>query len=296
MRNNQDRLGIEAEKVDPKQDSTEELLSGVTENKSVGPLSFIVPTEFVDLPSEGKYYAVGHPLKDKKFIEIKQMTAKEEDILNSRSLAKKGVVLDRLLESLVVDKSINVSDLLSGDRQAMLLAARISAYGSDYETSVICPSCEKKQKHVFDLSEKQPTEESIEEQEVPLDVTVTERGTVAFKLPQTQWNIELMALRGQDEKTLLGLLETKKKDVKVQSDTYLVDQLKLMIISIDGHTDKKVIGDAVSVMPAKDSRYLRRTYNQALPTIDLSHKFECNACQYEANMEVPIGVEFFWPK
>jgi hypothetical protein len=77
----------------------------------------------VDLPSQGRFYAQGHPLHGQDSIEIKQMTAKEEDILTSRTLLKKGVALDKLIESLIVNKAINPSTLLIGDRatQSLLL-------------------------------------------------------------------------------------------------------------------------------------------------------------------------------
>ena len=110
--------------------------------------SVVVPTEFVDLPSKGRYYPQNHPLCNQETIEIKQMTAKEEDMLSSRALLKSGVAIDRVLQSLVMDKTIKVDSLLVGDRNALLIAARVSGYGEDYETSVSCPACGTNQKHV----------------------------------------------------------------------------------------------------------------------------------------------------
>ena len=99
-----------------------------------GGFSFVIPTEFVDLPSLGRFYAQNHPLHGKDSIEIKQMTAKEEDILTSRTLLKKGVALERLLQSIIVDKTIDPKTLLIGDRNAIIVAARVSGYGNDYST------------------------------------------------------------------------------------------------------------------------------------------------------------------
>ena len=104
-------------------------------------LSFVVPTEFVDLPSAGRFYPPSHPLHNKEHVEIKYMTAKEEDILTSQSLLEKGLALDRLISNLLVNKKINVDSLLVGDKSAILIAARSSGYGADYETDVGCPSC-----------------------------------------------------------------------------------------------------------------------------------------------------------
>ena len=90
------------------------------------------PTEVLDLPSDGKLYPKDHPLASGK-ITIKYMTAKEEDILSSQNLIKKGVVLDKLFESIIVEKSINIDDILIGDKNAIMLATRILAYGPQYE-------------------------------------------------------------------------------------------------------------------------------------------------------------------
>ena len=98
-------------------------------NNEAAPFSFVVPTEFVELPSEGRYYPEGHPLHNQETIEIKHMTAREEDLLTSRALLKKGVALERLLDSVIINKNIRAADLLVGDRNAILIAARISGYG-----------------------------------------------------------------------------------------------------------------------------------------------------------------------
>jgi hypothetical protein len=114
--------------------------------------SFVAPTEFVELPSEGKFYASDHPLYNQKTIEIKQMTAKEEDILSSMTLIKNGVALERLLESVIIDKSIKPETLLLGDRNAIIIAARVSGYGMEYRTEIRCPNCQTDQKFGFNLS------------------------------------------------------------------------------------------------------------------------------------------------
>ena len=103
--------------------------------------SFVVPTEFVELPTGGRFYGEGHPLHGQDSIEIKQMTAKEEDMLTSRTLLKKGVALDRVIQSLIVDKRIDPDSLLVGDRNAIIVAMRVSGYGGEYNTTVACPAC-----------------------------------------------------------------------------------------------------------------------------------------------------------
>ena len=118
--------------------------------------AFINPTEFVDLPSKGLFYPEGHPLHNQAVIEIKHMTAKEEDILTSEALLRNELAIDRLLESVIVDKSIKVGDLLLGDKNAVLIATRITGFGSFYDVTANCPSCSKSSEYTFDLNDLKP--------------------------------------------------------------------------------------------------------------------------------------------
>ena len=144
-------------------------------------LSFVTPTEVVDLPSGGRYYPDGHPLHNTDSIEIRHMTAKEEDILTSEALLRKGLALDRMLQALLVDQTINLDDLLVGDKNALIVAARITGFGSEYVTNLTCPSCNEANEAEFDL-------EDIEHSTGTADVegvTFTSSGTFTFTLPTT---------------------------------------------------------------------------------------------------------------
>lgn len=284
MRNNEERLGAKQEK----QDSVPFPVAA-QEQQSLN-LNFVVPTEFVDLPSKGKFYPPGHPLNGKDVIEIKQMTAKEEDILTSRSLLKKGVALDKLIQSLIVDKNINPESLTVEDRNAIVIKARISGYGPKYDTMVACPSCTVKSKYSFNLLEKLPTNEEEAEEEV---CDVDSNGNFSFTLPVTKWNVVCRALSGTDEKTLLKVTEMKKKSL---NDSILLDQLKLMIVSIQGVTDRATIENAIAVLPAGDSRFLRNEYQKFVKPLELKQNYVCGSCEYETEMEVPITADFFWFK
>ena len=112
----------------------------VTQPADGGGFAFVVPTEFVELPSGGRFYADGHPLHGVESIEIRQMTAKEEDILTSRTLLKKGVALDRVIKNIIVDGRVDPDSLLVGDRNAIIVSMRVSGYGNDYTTKVACPA------------------------------------------------------------------------------------------------------------------------------------------------------------
>ena len=116
------------------------------------PLDFVSPTEHVELPSRGRGYPQGHPLHNQETIEIKYMTAKEEDILSSQSLIRKGLAIDRMLQSVLINKDVQVKDLLIGDKNALTVAARVTGYGADYVTTVTCPACSTEQEFDFDLT------------------------------------------------------------------------------------------------------------------------------------------------
>ena len=105
---------------------------------------FKFPTEVVDLPSKGLLYPEDHPLASGQ-VEIKYMTAKEEDILTNQNYLAKGIVVDKLLQSMVVTK-FSYNDLLLGDKNAILVAARVLGYGKDYEFEY------GGEKHTVDLS------------------------------------------------------------------------------------------------------------------------------------------------
>ncbi len=286
MRNNEDRIGINKQLQDVTPPNV------LQANNQTLNLNFVVPTEFVELPSKGRFYDPSHPLHGKETIEIKQMTAKEEDILTSRSLLKKGVALDKLLESIILDKSINPDTLTIEDRNAIIVSTRISGYGPQYTTSVICPSCEQKTRYTFDLSNKINSIETEEFEQDP-ETVIDENGNFSFVLPSTKWNVVCRALNGRDEKTISNLSEAKKKS---SNDSFLIDQLLLMVVSIQEVTDRQVLQNALNAIPASDSRFLRKMYRKAVKPFEMKQSFYCSNCSHEADLEVPLSADFFWFK
>jgi hypothetical protein len=284
MRNNLERLGADMSN----QDVTVPQQLEESNDVKAAPLSFIVPTEFVSLPSKGLFYPQNHPLYGKDSIEIKQMTAKEEDILSSRNLLKKGVALDKLIQSLVVDKRINTDTLTIEDRNAIIVTARISAYGADYLTTVACPSCGEKSKHTFNLLEKVDAAEQLQ------PVSVDENGLFTVTLPATKWNVKCRALNGYDEKAIMRLTEAKKNSS--EGDSLLLEQLKMTVISINNVNDKTMISDALNALPARDAKYLRSTYQNTIKGVDMRHTFNCKSCDTQTELEVPLSADFFWFK
>ena len=286
-RNNQDRFGAGDQ-------SAQDAAPAITE-QTTSTLNFTVPVEVVDLPSKGQFYSEGHPLYGQTTVEIRHMTAKEEDILTNKSYIKNGTVLDRLLESVIVDKSIKAKELLTGDKSAILVATRISGYGEQYEAKIPCPSCGTISDFEFDLYEAQivndPDECTLVQDGT---ITKTDKGTFLFTLPKTGVLVEVRPLTGTDETKILNTNKMRQKNKL--PELALSDQMKTFVVSVNGQDDNMTISQFIETMPAIDSRYLRNTYKLVTPSVDLAQEWECQACSYSQVLEVPFTSEFFWPK
>ena len=243
------------------------------------------PTEVVDLPSKGLLYPEGSPLSTGK-IEIKYMTAKEEDILTSPNLIKQGVVVEKLLESLIVDKSINVDDLLIGDKNSILIASRILAYGKEYEVEVDGRKIE------VDLTALK---------DIPLDESIITKGAneFEFELPNSKRKITFMAMTESRERKVKHQVEAQKKanrKLKDMTSRELTTRMKNMILSVDGSDEQKDINHFVdNELFAVDSKALRAYINESVPDIDLTFEFVSEETGEEREMQLPMDVGFFWP-
>ena len=284
MSRNSDRMGAQ-QNVDSA--PTQQLM----QNTETNDFSFIVPTEIVDLPSKGAYYPESHPLHAQDTIEVKQMTAKEEDMLTSRTLLKKGVALERVLASIIIDKSIDPDTLLVGDRNALIIAARISAYGNEYNTNVTCPDCGTAQDYSFDLNHANIHHGSS----TPAYFHQNNGdGTFVTVLPRTKLNVTFRLLNGADERRFLEGVEHDRKQ-KNTHERNVTRQLLNMIVAVNENTSAEAINYLVQNIPSMDARHLRNAYKEANPNVDLTQNFECRECDYEQEMEVPLSADFFWP-
>jgi len=252
--------------------------------------SFITPTEFVDLPSQGLQYPENHPLYKTSTIEIRHMTAKEEDILTSESLIKKGIALDRLVQSVLVDKSIKPHDLLIGDKNAVLIAARITGFGPQYHTSLTCPVCATTNETTLDLSDIQAKELP----DFPENVTTTEKGNYVITLPDyNNLEIEVRLLTGHDEKAIMGKREKRRK-LKLP-DTNITDQLTAIIARVNDITEPTALAQFAEQVPTRISREIRNLYETLVPDLDMTFGFECDNCSHVGKVDMPITADFFWP-
>jgi hypothetical protein len=245
------------------------------------------PTENIPLPTEGFFYVEGNPLAS-GVIELKQMTAREEDILANQDLIKKGTVVDKLIESLIVDKSVRVEDIFTQDKNAILIAVRRLAYGDGYPISVECSRCSTQNKLVIDLN-------SIKNKEVNWSGMTRGQNRISFKLPSCGKEITFKLLNQTDDNSIEQELKNLKK-VSKESSSELTTRLKYIITSVDGNSDQGVIRKFIDTgLLAKDSLALRQHMKEVIPNIDLSFDFHCEKCETERRMDIPMGASFLWP-
>lgn len=240
------------------------------------------PVETIELPSGGKFYPEGHPLRSGK-IDVKYMTAKEEDILTSTNLIQKGTVIDKLMESLIVTKGVSPNDLLTGDLNAVMVASRILAYGKEYPIELGCGTCGKKFDHMVDLS----TLETI----TPEDTSVDGEHSVA--LP-TGITVTFKLLTRGDEKEIQAEVDGLRKfNNSIEGDS--TTRLKYMITSVNGNRDKKLIREFVDAMIIRDVRAFRAEYRKLSPDVNFELDVTCTHCDTTIKARMPFGANFFWP-
>ena len=274
-RNDESRLGVQDEGGSPPIENTK------------SPLSFVIPTEFVELPTKGKFYPPEHPLHNVETVEIRYMTAKETDILTSKSLLKKGLAVDRMLENILVDKNIKTRQLFTGDKNALIIAARISGFGEKYDVQLTCQHCGAVSEHEFDLGE-------IKIKETSEEIKFSDSGTFFITLPKTEVIAECCLLTGDDEKMLLDRAEKKQK-LKLP-DSAMTDQYKKIIVSLNGVAEKGVVEEFVDIMPALDSTHLRKEYDKVRPDVDMTQLVDCESCDASNVSNIPFSANFFWPE
>lgn len=250
-------------------------------------LGLQIPVDAVPLPSAGKIYPPGHALHDAKRVEFRAMTAREEDILMSRAYIKRGTVITELIKSCLTDRSVDVNSMISGDRNALMIAIRVSGYGANYDPQFTCPNCETMNQLNINLAEL-PIK--------PLDLEPAEAfsNLFEFKLPKTGKVVKYRFLTGEEEEKILKTIEIKKKK-GIQNDNIVTTRLLSSIVEIDGVSDKNQISRFVQYMPAIDSLALRKHIDENEPGVDMTVEFSCQNCEHVADITLPMGPSFFWP-
>jgi hypothetical protein len=260
-----------------------------TQNVMKDEFGWEIPVEMVPIPSEGKVYPEASALFNRKTLNIKAMTAREEDILSSTALLKDGTVITHLIESCLIDKSVDVRDMLLGDRNALMVSIRITGYGSRYSASATCPSCDAKGNHDFNLSELEIK---------PLDIDPVRPGEnlFAYTLPVTKKEVHFRLMTGRDEHERNVITERRKKSMPgMKINDGITSKLSRLIFSVDGITDKNKVSQFVRSMPALDSKSLRKYINENEPGIDMTTWITCENCGESSQISLPMGTNFFWP-
>lgn len=243
------------------------------------------PTEVISLPSQGKCYSEDNPLSSGE-LEIKYMTAKEEEILASQNLIRKGVVLDKLFESIIVDKKVNIDDIILGDKNAIMLAARILGYGSKYRVQISDEMGETHETDV-DLSKVKTKETDLGKLNVENKYTFT---------TSTGVNLEWRLLTHGDEKAVEADIRAISRLNKDGASSELTTRYRYMIISVDGETDVNTINKFINnAFLTRDTKAFRLNVREHQPDINMEFDW-INPNNGEREVKpIPMGVGFFWP-
>ena len=247
------------------------------------------PTEVVDLPSKGLLYSKDSPLSSGN-IELKYMTAKEEDILTSRNLIQKGIVLDKLLESVIVDEKVSLDDLLLGDKNAIMIATRILGYGKDYTVQLTDPSTGEKQEETFDLT-------LVGDKKFDKKLFKSGKNEFEFELPSSKIKILFRLLTHKEEKEIDAELKALRKFTKESGiSSEITTRLKKAIVAVGGDTSLKRVSEFVdNELLSRDSFAFREYLQEITPDIDMSFTFISETTGEDTTMDIPLDVEFFWP-
>ena len=245
------------------------------------------PTEVLSLPSQGLLYPEDSPLRSGT-IDVKYMTAKEEDILTSTNLIEQGVVITRLLESVIANPKVKLNDMLIGDKNAIMVGTRILGYGKDYGIILTDPDTQEKVEHIVDLTKLENK---------PIDEKLFENGnSFTLELPNSKRVVGFKLLTQKDEKEIEEAMKDYEKVEKLTGvSSNLTTRLKHQIVSIDESTDQKEIDNFVdNEFLALDTRAFRKHLEKITPDIELKFDYTSQTGNLH-KIDVPLGIDFFWP-
>jgi len=245
------------------------------------------PTEVLSLPSQGLLYPEDSPLRSGT-IDVKYMTAKEEDILTSNNLIEQGVVITKLLESVIANPKVKLDDMLIGDKNSLMIGTRILGYGVEYNVILTDPDTQERVEHTVDLSKlnNKKVDESL----------LNKDNIFSFELPNSKRVLEFKLLTHGDEKKLDEILKDYEKVEKLTGVSQeLTTRLKYQIQSIDGNKEQKEIDSFVdNEFLALDARAFRKYISDITPDVDLSFEYVSQTGN-KHKLNVPLGLDFFWP-
>ena len=250
-----------------------------------------IPFEMVPLPSAGTVYPITSPLHASRLedgmIPVKVMTAHEEDILTNSAYLQTGKVIEELLKACMMNKEIDVNEMIAGDRNAVMVAIRMIGYDRWYPGEVSCGKCDHVWENTFDLAEL-----TIKR----LDIEPVEPGENLFEytLPKSKHRVLFKFLTGHEEEEMELIAERRKK-LGQRGEKRVTDRLKYAIVEFNGTRKKNEIEQAILRMRALDSTALRKYMAKHEPGMDMSQEIECPACGHRQEVGMPIGLKFFYP-
>ena len=244
---------------------------------------FIVPTDDIQLPSEGRFYPNGQDT-----VKIKYLTAEDENILLNPDLIRSNKTLDVLLENAIIDKTLRPQEMLSGDRNAVLLSLRSTGYGDEWKYKTACKECGKVDTQTVLISKlKMKT----------LKANPDESNEFYVELPKSKVKIKFRLLTGADESMLSKKADSQKKKINKSTSfsTTLTQRYLLQIMEVNGQRNKLFVQKFISSMPIFDSAFLREYISGIEPGVDMNYEFECKECGHVYEEELVPTVQLFWP-
>ena len=239
------------------------------------------------LPSKGRIYPPDSPLHNMEEIEVRHLTAADEDILTSRSLLRSGTAIDTLLDNVIVNKSIKSEELVSGDKNAIMTFLRITGYGPEYNIEISCPDCNEDVKNEFDLSQ-------LNMKMLDTDPVAEGQNRFSFDLPSGV-NVHFKFLTSKEDKIISDEQDKIKKMTNSPLDHNITTRFKYQLISVDGNEDRSYINSFINVMNVRDSRAFRKYFEEIEPDVIMKQDFNCSKCGHRGEVDIPVTVDFFWP-
>lgn len=243
-------------------------------------------THFVNLPSGGDFYPEGHPLHGLDKVEVKMMTTKEEDILTNQSYIENGVVLDKLFESILL-ADVRPKDMIDADKMAVMIAARVEAYGPEYTVTLSCNKCQNFYLWDVDLS-------SFESDEITSDYEKTPKGSFIVELPKSQTVVEFHHLLPDEVESITKTVD-KMKSLNIKTN-FNTEFYKRVILSVNGDDKAELIADLVENMKILDSRKFLKAYQSTVPSLNTTVKSTCTECGHHNEGGMPVQGNFFFPE
>jgi len=244
----------------------------------------------VPLPSEGKVYEIGSSLHGRKEIDIREMTANEENVLTSVNMVRRGTAIDKVVKQCIIDKDIDPQQLIVGDRNSIMIGLVLASYGNEYKTEVRCPVCDTVTKdYAFNINEL-PVK--------PLKVEPVEPGKneFDFTLPKSGLKITFKIATAADQNQIRTTADRLKQVAKLEEDVYITTSLKQLILSVDGQHNPSFIAELIDRgrLPIRDSNAIRAYIDEISPDVVTDQEFSCNTCGADSNITMPISFDFFW--